>query len=117
MAASAASAHHSHAIFDNDTWRELEGTVQQVLWVFPHTWIYAEIEDEQGQVELVALEASNPNQIREAGVEEEHLQPGDRISVRCHPPRTGSTSGCLLGFVTPMHGDTARGHGVERAWN
>ena len=25
--------------------------------------------------------------------------------------------GCLLGFVTPTHGDVARGHGVEREWD
>ena len=25
--------------------------------------------------------------------------------------------GCLLGFVTPMHGDKARGHGVEIEWD
>ena len=25
--------------------------------------------------------------------------------------------GCLLGFVTPMHGDKARGHGIEIEWD
>jgi SAM-dependent methyltransferase len=25
--------------------------------------------------------------------------------------------GCLLGYVTPKHGDLARGHGVERDWD
>jgi len=25
--------------------------------------------------------------------------------------------GCLLGFVTPMHGDKARGDGVEIEWD
>ena len=30
--------------------------------------------------------------------------------------RDGS-NGCLLGFVTPMHGDLARGHGVEKDWD
>ena len=44
------------------------------------------------------------------------LQPGDKISVRCHLLRDGSP-GCLLGFVTPMHGDAARGNGVEHQWD
>src|SRR5918996_1041046 len=28
-----------------------------------------------------------------------------------------AATGCLLGFVTPMHGDAARGHGVEKDWD
>ena len=27
------------------------------------------------------------------------------------------SNGCLLGFVTPLHGDVARGHGVEKNWD
>ena len=42
-------------------------------------------------------------------------QTGDRIKIRCHLLRDGSP-GCLLGFITPDHGDMARGHGVEREW-
>ena len=108
--------HHSHAIFDTERWVTLEGAVQQVQWLFPHAWIYLEVEDEQGQVQIWAMEGANPNSIRLAGVERDHIRPGDRISARCHPLRDGST-GCVLGFVTPMHGDSARGHGVELAWN
>ncbi len=108
--------HHSHAIFDTERWVTLEGAVQQVQWFFPHVWIYLEVEDEQGQVRIWAMEGANPNSILLAGVSRDDIRPGDRISARCHPLRDGST-GCVLGFVTPMHGDSARGHGVERAWN
>jgi len=112
-----ARAHHSHARFDNSQWRVIDGTVQRVHLVNPHSWIYVEVTDEKGQVEMVALEATNPNSIQQAGIARDHVQSGDRIHVRCHPTRDGATSVCLLGFVTPMHGDMARGHGVERAWN
>ncbi len=43
-------------------------------------------------------------------------QVGDKIKARCHLLRDASP-GCLLGFVTPMHGDKARGHGVEHQWD
>jgi hypothetical protein len=36
--------------------------------------------------------------------------------VRCHLLRDAS-NGCLLGFVTPLHGDPARGHGIEIEWD
>jgi hypothetical protein len=50
------------------------------------------------------------------GVKKEDVRVGDQIKVRCHFLRDG-TNGCLLGFVTPMHGDKARGHGVELEWD
>ena len=38
------------------------------------------------------------------------------VRVRCHRLKDGS-DGCLPGFVTPLHGDPARGHGVEKEWD
>ena len=111
-----ANAHHSRSNFDLLTLVELEGTVSQVHWLFPHTWIYLDVEEEQGQVQTWVMEGASPPSIRAAGVSEEHIRPGDRIKMRCHPLKDGSP-GCVSGFVTPIHGDMARGHGVERAWN
>ena len=75
-----------------------------------------DVEDEHGQLQAWALEGASPTSIQELGVSKDHLLPGDRISARCHRLKDGSP-GCVLGFVTPMHGDLARGHGAERAWN
>jgi hypothetical protein len=33
------------------------------------------------------------------------------------PADRDGSNGCLLGFLTPMHGDTVRGHGVEKEWD
>ena len=109
-------AHHSQGMYDISTWITLEGTIRQVRWSFPHTWVFADVEDEQGQLQGWALEGASPPSIQALGVSKDHLLPGDRISARCHQLKDGSP-GCVLGFVTPMHGDLARGHGVERAWN
>ena len=109
-------AHHSQGIYDISTRIALEGTVRQVRWTFPHAWIYMDVEDEQGEVKIWVLEGASPPSIQEVGVSKDDVRPGDRISVRCHPLRDGS-EGCVLGFVTPIHGDIARGHGVEKPWN
>ena len=111
-----ASAHHSQGMYDISTWTTLEGTIRQVRWSNPHAWVFLDVEDEQGHVQTWALEGASPSSIEELGVRRDHLLPGDRISARCHRLKDGS-AGCVLGFVTPMHGDLARGHGVERAWN
>jgi len=111
-----AGAHHSHNNYDLSKWTPFEGTVTQVHWLFPHSWVYVEIKDAKGEVATWALEAANPNSIMENGVTREDVKPGDRIRVRCHLLRDGA-NGCLLGFLTPQHGDQARGHGVEREWD
>jgi hypothetical protein len=109
-------AHHSHNNYDLSKWTPLEGVVTEVHWLVPHSWIYLEIKSDKGEAATWALEAANPTSITENGVKKDHVMPGDRIKVRCHLLRDGS-EGCLLGFVTPQHGDAARGHGVEREWD
>ena len=111
-----ASAHHSHNNYDVSKWTPMEGVVTEVHWLIPHSWIYLEVKNEKGEAVTWALEASNPTSIMENGVTKQFVLPGDRIKVRCHLLRDGS-EGCLLGFVTPMHGDLTRGHGVEREWD
>ena len=95
--------------------RRLEGVVTELHWVVPHSWVYLEVKG-AGEVTTWALEAAGPNAIMANGVKREDVKVGDKIKVRCHLLRDG-TNGCLLGFITPDHGDMARGHGVEREWD
>jgi Family of unknown function (DUF6152) len=111
-----AHAHHSHANYDVRTWIEIEGTVRQVVFIAPHSIVYLDVEDENGAVATWALEATAPAGIFGNGVKREDVRAGDAIKARCHQLRDGA-NGCLLGFVTPMHGDAARGNGIEREWD
>ena len=113
---SIASAHHSHNAYEITVWSELEGTVSEVHLMNPHSWIYLDVTDDSGEMTTWALEAANPGSIFENGVKAEDVRPGDRIKVRFHVLRDGDNGG-LLGFVTPVHGDPARGHGVELEWD
>jgi len=110
------AAHHSHGNYDVTKWVPLEGVVKQVHWMNPHSWIYMEVKDSTGKPSQWALEAADPTAIQRGGIKREDVKPGDLIKVRCHLLRDGS-NGCLLGFVTPLHGDTARGHGIEKEWD
>ena len=110
------SAHHSHNAYEVTVWSELEGTVSDVLIMNPHSWMYLDVTDDNGEVTTWAIEAASPAQIYENGVKPEDVQPGDRVKVRIHLLRDGSNGG-LLGFVTPLHGDAARGHGTEMHWD
>lgn len=111
-----AAAHHSHGNYDLSQWTTMEGTVRQVVLVTPHSIVYLDVKDAKGEVTTWSLEATSARGIFANGVKKDDVRPGDRIKVRCHLLRDGS-SGCLLGFITPDHGDSARGHGVEREWD
>jgi len=109
-------AHHSHGNYDLSKWSLMEGTVKQVVLVVPHSIVYLDVKDEKGEVTTWTLEATSARGIMANGVKREDVRPGDNIKVRCHLLRDGSAA-CLLGFVTPNHGDQARGHGVEKEWD
>ena len=109
-------AHHSHGNYDLTKWTTMEGKVTEVHLLVPHSWIYLEVKDGKKEPTVWALEATGPGGLLRVGVKKEDVKTGDTVKVRCHLLRDGS-NGCLLGYVTPMHGDAARGHGVERDWD
>ena len=111
-----ASAHHSHGLYE-ETFRDVQGVVTELYLLTPHSWVYIEVKDQKGgEPTIWALEATGPNGIFRNGVTKEDVKVGDTIQARCHLLRDGSP-GCLLGFVTPRHGDKARGDGVEHQWD
>jgi len=109
-------AHHSHANYDITKWIVVEGTVKQVVFIAPHSIVYLDVKDAKGETAIWALEATAPAGIYNNGVGRADVRAGDPIKARCHQLRDGA-NGCLLGFITPMHGDAARGHGIEREWD
>jgi hypothetical protein len=109
-------AHHSHGNYDLTVWTTMDGTVKEVHLLVPHSWLYVDVKDAKGEVTTWALEATGPSGLTKVGVKREDVKPGDLVKIRCHLLKDGS-NGCLLGYVTPMHGDLARGHGVERDWD
>lgn len=116
LASIQALAHHSHANYDISKWTSIEGTVKQVVFIAPHSILYLDVKDDKGETAIWALEATAPAGIFGNGVHREDVRTGDVIKARCHVLRDGA-NGCLLGFITPLHGDVARGHGIEREWD
>jgi len=109
-------AHHSHNAYEVTAWTTMEGTVSEIHYLLPHSWVYLDVKDAKGETVTWALEATGPMGIFRNGVGKEDVKVGDKIQVRCHLLRD-ATPGCLLGFVTPMHGDKGRGDGVEHQWD
>ena len=96
-------AHHSHGNYDMTTYTTIKGTIKEVHWMNPHTWIYLEVKGPTGEVDVWALEGASIPQLERRGWSKEMVKVGTTISVRCHQLRDNST-GCLLGFITPEGG-------------
>ncbi|MBI79184.1 MAG: DUF6152 family protein [Pseudomonadota bacterium] len=105
----AAWAHHSHGNYEMTSYMEMEGIVEDLLWINPHTWIYLNVDNGNGENTLWALEGGSPNALVRRGWARGDVNIGDSISVRCHQLKDKS-NGCLLGFVTPENGE-------EKEWD
>lgn len=110
------NGHHSHVNYAVSEFIFLEGVVREVHLINPHSWIYLEVQDEQEEPVIWALESTTPDGLQRRGITPDFVMVGDRVKVRCHRQRDNH-SACLLGFLTPLHGDNERGHGVELEWD
>ena len=101
--------HHSHGNYEMTEYTHLVGTVRELHWMNPHTWIYLEVPGEDGGAVVWALEGGSPNALLRGGWQPDSVEAGDHITVRCHRLKDGS-NGCLLGFLTPPGGE-------EKEWD
>ena len=97
------SAHHSHGNYDLKSYLEMEGTVVEVHWINPHTWLYMEVANDDGSKTLWTLEGGGINALTRRGWTQDSVQIGDTINVRCHPLR-GGTPSCLFGYLRTADG-------------
>jgi hypothetical protein len=95
--------HHSHANYLEGEWLHLEGTVSEIHWMNPHSWIYLDVVDSSGQSQAWAIEGASVTSLRRDGWTQESVQAGDELTMRCHPLKDGSR-GCLLGYITMSDG-------------
>ena len=101
MSTTTVSAHHSFAAFNITTEKTISGTVKQVDWTNPHTWIWLEVTNSQGGVETFAFEGMSPNYLARRGWSKSTLKPGDKISVTFRPMRDGSNGGMFMNAKRP----------------
>jgi len=102
-------AHHSHSNYLTSEYTHIEGVVTEFHWMNPHTWIFIEFVNDDGQTVQWSLEGASPTELIRDGWARDDVQVGDTIKVRCHQLKDRS-NGCLLGFLTPEGG-------AEKEWD
>ena len=96
------AAHHSHGNYV-DTFSDMEGVITEIHFVVPHSWVYVEVTNPDGEKVLWAMEATGRGGLERIGIDRDYVKVGDTIQARCHVLRDGS-NGCLLGFLKAPDG-------------
>ena len=99
--AAPAFAHHSFAMFDADKLITMKGTVKELEWTNPHSWLRIMIVDQSGKTVQWGLEMGPPARQIQRGWQPDSLKPGDPVTVDIHPLRDGSRGGQLVSAVLP----------------
>ena len=95
LTATAAQAHHSFTQFDRDT--ETVKTGKVVRWAFnnPHSWLYINVENEDGTETLWGFEGSSPTSLIGRGLRGNTFEPGDTVTVMFCPLKDGRPGGAI----------------------
>src|SRR5262245_33184486 len=93
---SAARAHHSFAMFDQENQIDLEGVVQEFKFIAPHTFIILVVKQEDGVTESWNLEGVSPSALTREGWSRNTLKAGDEIKLKVAPLRSGAPGGAWV---------------------
>ena len=101
----AAWAHHSvQAEFDLNKPLTMTGVVTKVEWINPHSYLYLDVKDENGNLKHWAFEMAGPGALRRAGLSRADrggLKAGDTITVNAVAAKDGSDAGLIKDVTLP----------------
>jgi Family of unknown function (DUF6152) len=89
VTASPALAHHSAAMFDDQTTVEITGTVKEFQYTNPHSWLLVDVKNADGSVTTWGFEAEGPSTLLRAGIRKSDFSPGTKVTIWGHPMRDG----------------------------
>jgi len=103
-----AFAHHSTAAYDSTKVLTVEGTVTQVQWVNPHSYIYMLVDMDGKQTKWQILSGTPTLNVRN-GWKYDDVKNGDKITVVVHPARDSNVHSGIMRRITLADGRTILG--------
>src|SRR5512143_775727 len=104
----AASAHHSTAEFDYTKQITIKGTVKEVQWTNPHSYIQLIVDGEGGEKIQWSVEIGSPSININMGWRKTSVKAGDVVTMNIAPARNGKPYGTLR-VLTFADGQTLDG--------
>src|SRR6201992_3074694 len=84
-------AHHSFAASSNPQKPiKLTGTVTEMEWINPHSWIHIDVKGSDGKVTSWMVEGGSPNALLRRGFTKDALPPGTDIIIEGYQAKDGS---------------------------
>ena len=100
-----ALAHHGTGIsYDQDTQITLNGTVKEFVWRNPHAQLWVDITEGEFKGQSYGIEMNSPGVMLRWGWSKNTFKPGDEITVKVHPSKTGRAVGECLNCVVDIKG-------------
>ena len=86
-----ARAHHSFAAeFDASKAIRITGVISKVEWTNPHSYIYLDVKDDQGNLATWACEGGAPNALSRRGFRHNDIKLGDTLTIDGYAAKDGS---------------------------
>ena len=96
-AAGGAAAHHSFAAtYQADDRIEIQGTVRELVWRNPHSFLRIDVTDEDGHTRTWSLEWTSANRLAGTNLTQTTLRPLDVVVATGSPARTPGSARMLL---------------------
>jgi hypothetical protein len=110
-----AYAHHAFAAeFDANQPVELSGNVTKVRWVNPHSWLYVDVKDENGNVTNWGFEFGAPNALQGRGLSKADLKVDTAVSIKGYRSKNGGPFAYSV-FITLPDGRSVQTGGAQDA--
>jgi hypothetical protein len=84
------AAHHSFAAeFDADSPVTVNGAVNKMTWVNPHSWIYVDVKQADGKIITWRFEMGPPNALLRMGWRKDSIPPGTPVKIEGYRAKSG----------------------------
>jgi len=113
LAGGLAEAHHGIANFDLNSDVRLEGTIERVEFLNPHSWLYLTVTDPDGGAQSWRCEMRGATVLKRSGWTEDMFVAGAPITVTGSPDRTDPAT-CYLGTAVFADGSSVDRYGQLR---
>jgi hypothetical protein len=93
-------AHHGGASFDVGKTVILKGTVKEWLYSNPHCLLTVEVKGDDGKTTQWIAETQSPTVMYPAGYRKNSFKPGDLVTVKIEPVKSGEHAGRVMAVLT-----------------